>query len=217
MKKIIGIIICLLILSAFIGWIFWEKKNATRADNPAVLHPEVAGKRIVDRIELLEPKKAYNFHLINQKGEKNSLEDFKGKLVLIGFIYTNCPDVCGLLTASFKRIQREFEEIIDKDLSLILITTDPARDNIERVKFYTESYGGKWYFLTGKEEDLKAVWENYHVYVQPKKSAGIVYHTYMVVLIDRKGFIRYRYIGLVDPKEVISKDIKNLLKEGKNT
>jgi protein SCO1/2 len=180
-------------------------------EHPAVQHPEVAGKRVVNRIELIEPKKAFNFTLTDIDNSQVSLEDFRGKLVLIGFIYTHCPDVCGILTMHFLQIQRKFSDLIGKDLELIFITTDPERDTPERLRAYTKGFKGKWHFLTGERDYLEKVWEAYHVYVKDKPAAGIVYHTYMVVLIDREGFIRYRYVGLVDPKDVIVKDIEYLL------
>jgi protein SCO1/2 len=188
-----------------------EVSQTHHFEHPAVEHPEVAGKRVINRIELIEPKKAPNFTLTDFDRSKISLEDFKGKLVLIGFIYTHCPDVCGILTMHFRQIQRKFSDIIGKDLELIFITTDPERDTPERLKAYTEGFKGKWHFLTGTREEMEKVWEAYHVFVKDKPAAGIVYHTYMVVLIDWDGFIRYRYIGLVDPQDVIVKDIEHLL------
>lgn len=180
-------------------------------DHPAIQNPEVAGRRVVQRIELLEPKEAFNFNLTNMDYSPTQLADFRGKLVLVGFIYTTCPDVCGILTQHFRYVQRKFKDIIDKDLSLVLITTDPERDTPERVKAYTEGFNGRWYFLTGTKPQLEEVWEQYHVFVREKKEADLVYHTYMIALIDREGMVRYRYVGLVDPEEVIVTDIRSLL------
>lgn len=180
-------------------------------EHPAVQNPEVAGRRVVQRIELLDPKAAFNFDLTNMDNASIQLKDFEGKLVLVGFIYTTCPDVCGILTQHFRLVQRKFKDIIDKDLVLVLITTDPERDTPERVAAYTKGFNGRWYFLTGSKSQLEEVWEQYHVFVQEKREADLVYHTYMVALIDREGFIRYRYVGLVDPEEVIVTDIQHLL------
>lgn len=219
MKKYkVPIILGLVILTAVVSKSVFTrvKKNTLQSQiftHPAIQNPEVSGRRLVNRIELREPKKAFNFTLVNMNNAPVSLEDYKGKLVLVGFIYTNCPDVCGVLTMHYRRIQRTFESTIDKDLVLILISTDPKRDTPERVKAYTQGFQGKWHFLTGTESQLKEVWANYRVFVKEKEDADLVYHSYMVVLIDRAGFIRYRYVGLVDPQEVIEKDIQQLLKE----
>jgi protein SCO1/2 len=182
-------------------------------NHPAIENPDVTGKQVVERVELLDIKKAFDFKLTNQNNEETQLSDFNGKLALVGFIYTSCPDVCGLLTQHFRFIQRKFNDIIDKDLVLVFITTDPEKDTPERIKAYTDGFGGKWQFLTGSEPQLKEVWENYKVFVKEKRSIDVVYHSYMVALIDGVGNIRYRYVGLVNPEDVIVKDIRNLLKE----
>lgn len=222
MRKIFFIILVFVILAALalgIKFSFRPKAKAgsfplSQEEHPALKYPEVAGKRLVQRIELLEPKKAFNFQLLSMHETRVSLEDFKGRLVLLGFIYTNCPDVCGLIALDFRRLQEEFaQEVDNQSLQLVLITTDPARDTPQRISRYTKGYGGRWLFLTGSEPELKEVWENYRVVVKPKEEVGLVYHTYMVVLVDRQGLLRYRYFGLVDPKEIIAQDIKKLLRE----
>ncbi len=65
--------------------------------------------------------------------------------------------------------------------------------------------------------ELQKTWDKYHVFVKEKKAVDIVYHSYMVALIDKKGFVRYRYVGLVDPEEVIVKDVEYLLDETTGT
>lgn len=223
MKKFL--VISTVALVAVVGIAVWffivnvrgNENEVVSFEHPALQNPEVSGRRVVERIELFEPKEAFKFSLIDQNNQQTRLEDFKGKLVLVGFIYTNCPDVCGVLTMHYRKIQRTFESVIDKDLVLVLITTDPKRDNPERVDAYTKGFQGKWKFLTGTEIQLKEVWDNYRVFVKEKQEADLVYHSYMVALIDREGFIRYRYVGLVDPDEVIIKDIQQLLQERSNT
>ncbi|MFQ6615651.1 MAG: SCO family protein [Fidelibacterota bacterium] len=211
---VIGVVIVLILAFRALQQ-FREGENETFTfEHPALENPEVAGKQVVRRIELLEPRKAFDFTLTDMDNGVTQLSDFDGKLVLIGFIYTSCPDVCGLLTQHFRHIQREFNDIVEKDLVLIFITTDPRRDTPERIKAYTRGFGGKWRFLTGSESELQEVWDAYRVFVKEKRSVDLVYHSYMVTLIDRNENVRYRYIGLVDPQEVIVKDIKHLLQEG---
>lgn len=181
-------------------------------DHPAFGNPEVAGKRVVERIVLEEPESAFNFELINMDGSKMKLEDFSGKLVLLGFIYTNCPDVCGLLTQHYRYIQRQFAREIGKELELMFITTDPERDTPRRLTAYTHGFGGKWLFFTGSVSQLEEVWKNYDIFVtEGKEGTDLVIHSYSVALIDRKGMIRYRYMGIVDPEEAIVKDIRSLI------
>jgi len=186
-------------------------------DAPSFLKSGGKNEAIMERIALTQPKPAFNFSLVNLDNTVLTLEDLRGSLVLLGFIYTNCPDVCGVLTQHFRYIQRKFDDLIDTDLVLAFITTDPARDTPERLAAYTKGYEGRWRFLTGSRPELEHVWEEYHVaVVDGKASSGLVYHSFMVALIDRDGMVRYRYIGVVDPEEVIIKDIELLLRESTN-
>lgn len=184
-------------------------------EHPAFGNPEVTGRRVVERVVLERPEPAYNFRLTNMDSQQMQLDDFTGKLVLVGFIYTNCPDVCGLLTQHYRYIQQVFADAIGEDLELIFITTDPERDTPERLAAYTRGFQGRWKFFTGTERQLKNVWKHYDVFVtEGRAGTDLVIHSYLVNLIDRDGMTRYRYVGLVDPEETIVQDISLLLNEG---
>ena len=166
----------------------------------------------MERIALAQPKPAYNFSLLNMDNTTLTLDELKGSLVLLGFIYTNCPDVCGVITQHFVYIQKRLKQHIDKDLVLAFITTDPKRDTPARLEAYTKGYEGRWRFMTGNKSELERVWEEYHVaVVEGEATSGLVYHSFMVALIDSNSMVRYRYIGVVDPEDVIVRDIENLL------
>lgn len=208
--KLVIVLACVVAL-AFGSVIAFNRIRGDGEETRPLPNPTIKGKRVVERIALAKPKAAYNFKLTDMNNKPFSLEDYRGKFVLVGFIYTNCPDVCGILTQHYRQIQRKFADIINKDLALVFITTDPERDTPERLAAYTEGFQGEWNFLTGSAEQLQKVWDEYHVFVKDGPAAGIVYHTYMVALIDRQGMIRFRYIGLVDPEEIIMEDIKYLI------
>lgn len=175
---------------------------------------DTAGKRILERKELPLGMPAPDFALVNQDGEDVSLEDLRGAVLGIGFIYTSCPDVCGLLTASFLDLEREFASSIDDgDLQLVLITTDPETDVPERTKLFTTTHGARWEFLTGDMSACEEVWEDYGVNRTFNPSAGYVYHTYKIVLIDAEGNMRFDYVGLDDPDADLTRDITSLLGE----
>src|SRR6266480_6853676 len=66
-----------------------------------------------------------DFNLTDQDGKPFRFAAARGKLILITFIFTTCPDVCPLLTANFAAIQRTLEENKDKDYLMLNITTEP--------------------------------------------------------------------------------------------
>ncbi len=154
------------------------------------------------------------FNLTDQDGNAFTNDDLRGSITAIGFIYTSCPDVCGLLTASFLDIGEKFEPAItDKSLRLVLITTDPERDTPERIKTFTRAHGGKWSFLTADMETCEEVWEAYGVNRTYNPSADYVYHTYKILLLDHEANLRFDFVGLDDPEADLVRDLTQLLGE----
>ena len=108
-----------------------------------------------------------NVKLINQDGKAIHLSDFKGKVLLVTFIYTRCPfpDFCPLLTSEFASIQRELFKTPDtyKKTHLVSITLDPAYDTAPVLRKYALSYLNNdasgfahWDFVSTSPEDLGA-------------------------------------------------------------
>ena len=168
----------------------------------------------IHRSELIRPKAAPEFELTDQNGEGVSSARLEGKVALVGFVYTSCPDICRAITATYLDIQDSFASEVDSgELELVLITTDPENDTPEQAKKYTEGFGGKWSFLTGSAEDLGQVWADYNVSVEHMAGASKNEHTWMVVLIDQESQIRIRYMGQDVPKDILANDVSLLLEE----
>lgn len=155
------------------------------------------------------------FTLTNQDGKKFILKPASGKLVLVTFVYTTCPDVCPLFSAHFAAIQRALEEEKRDNYLLLTISTDPKRDTPAKMKAYSAAFKADvkhWQFLTGTQRELSAVWKNFGVNVKDHGN-GQIQHTNLTTLIDAKGMRRVDFYGdkwLV--KEVL-KDIKWLESE----
>lgn len=80
----------------------------------------------------------------------------KGKVVVINFLYTSCPDVCPLETARLREVQELLGDRVGRDVFMYSISIDPDRDTPEVLKRYAERFevGPGWLFLTGKKEDI---------------------------------------------------------------
>ena len=158
---------------------------------------------------------APSFTLTNQAGQRFKFNANSGKVVLVTFIYTTCPDVCPLFSAHFAAIQRAVEEEKRENYLLLSISTDPKRDTPAKMKAYAETFKADfkhWQFLTGSQKDLSEVWKNFGVNVKDHGN-GQIQHTNLTTLIDAKGVRRVDYYGdkwLV--KEVL-KDIRWLESE----
>jgi protein SCO1/2 len=165
-----------------------------------------------DQIGRREVKTAVaNFKLVDQDGNPFQFSNNRGKLALITFIFTTCPDVCPLLTAKFAAIQRTLEKSRNnKDLLFVSITTDPERDTSAVLKDYGARFKAdfrNWKFLTGSRPDLAKVWKIFGLSVI-KTQSGDVQHTSFTTLIDRQGKRRVDYYGDKWRDKEVLKDIQ---------
>ena len=162
------------------------------------------------------PVPAADFELTNQYNEKFRLSDHQGKLSLIFFGYTNCPDVCPVTLSEFKKIKMHFNQR-EEEINFIFITVDPERDTSNRLKVYLQNFDPKFIGLTGERDLLESVWESYGVYEARQdlgSAAGyLVDHSARVYAIDKNGNWRLTYPFGMDTEKLIQ-DIEHLLDEG---
>jgi protein SCO1 len=102
-----------------------------------------------------------NLPVVTQDGKTLKFYDdvIKGKIVLISFIYTNCPDICPLTTARLTQVEDQLGDTVGRDIFFVSMTVDPERDTPERLKEFATAFGigPGWLFLTGKPEDIRAI------------------------------------------------------------
>jgi len=102
-----------------------------------------------------------NLPVVTQDGKMLKFYDdvIKGKIVLISFIYTNCPDICPLTTARLTQVEDQLGEAVGRDIFFVSMTVDPERDTPEKLKEFATAFdtGPGWLFLTGKPEDIRAI------------------------------------------------------------
>lgn len=153
-----------------------------------------------------------DFTLIDQNGKTFRFTNARGKIVLVTFVFTTCPDVCPLLTAKFAAIQRTLRERRIDDYLLLTITTDPARDTPAVLKSYGEQFKADfnhWLFLTGSEQELVKVWKGFGVTVR-KSADSQIQHTALTTLVDQRGIRRFDYYTDKWEEKEILKDIASL-------
>lgn len=102
-----------------------------------------------------------NHPVVTQDGETLRFYDdlIKDKMVVINFIYTNCPDICSLSTARLALVQERLGERVGRDVFMYSISLDPERDTPETLKAYSRAFkaGPGWLFLTGKPEEIAQI------------------------------------------------------------
>ncbi len=146
-------------------------------------------------------------------GEPASLDAFEGKLVLIYFGYTNCPDICPVTLASAARA-REAMGSAGEDVQVLMVTVDPARDGLDLLGEYVGHFDPTFLGVGGSEEELDRVATLYGIYVKRGEgtadSGYTVDHTGSLMVIDPDGFVRVLYTHDVD-SDALAADLRQLL------
>jgi protein SCO1/2 len=102
-----------------------------------------------------------NLPVVTQDGKTLNFYDdvIKGKIVVISFIYTSCPDLCPLTTARLSQVEEKLGELMGRDLFFVSMTVDPEHDTPEKLKEFSKAFdtGPGWLFLTGKPADIREI------------------------------------------------------------
>lgn len=188
-----------------------KKTEAVPPPKAAVANPGEAAYSL----PVIEP--AAGFTLTDLGGKEVTLKDFGGRIKIITFIYTSCPDACILATGTLSRLQGIFKDegLLGDKVKIVSISFDPERDTPERLREYAEGFGadGKnWLFLRGTETETRAVLSGYDIWTKNLPD-GRIDHVMRVYLIDGEDRIREIYnLGYLQP-ELVVKDINVILRE----
>lgn len=154
--------------------------------------------------------------LSSSHGDVFSLQDQHGKLVLIFFGYTFCPDVCPTTLVEMMQVKKKLGKLAD-NVEFVFITVDPKRDTQEQLTRYLKSFDPSFYGLSGDQDTLSQVWKDYGVFREELISEGLsgylVDHSSRLYLIDQVGNLRATYL-FETPVDDIVGDLKFLLKQG---
>ncbi len=153
-----------------------------------------------------------NYRLFNQDSLiVNFPKDFRGKKLIIGFIYTHCPDICPIITENMMKIDKKTN---NKNLLFILISFDPQRDKPSILKEYgriRKLNFNRWQLLTGEEYENLIKEFNVIAIKEPyNDSIYFITHTDRVSLVDSKGRIRKHYKGSSLNVDEVLNDLKKI-------
>ncbi len=151
-----------------------------------LLHPSVFHGRDVSREDWGGP-----FTLSDMSNQARSLSDFRGKVVLLSFGYTHCPDVCPTTLAKFAEVRRLLGTDGER-VQALFVTVDPVRDTAELLRNYVPSFDPSFIGLRGTQEQTDAVTRAFHANYQISNYRGniTVEHTASTFVIDTNGKTR---------------------------
>lgn len=159
-----------------------------------------------------------DFTLPSTTGQPVSLHDFRGKVVLLNFGFTHCPDVCPLVLTRIGAALRELERQ-GADVSRVqplFVTFDPARDSLDLLKEYVAYFHPSLIGLRGDEAQTMELGQRYKAIflrIDTGSAGGYVFqHTDYVYVIDSVGRVRL-LVGSDDPDAAIMEAVKRLLRD----
>lgn len=173
------------------------------------------GKPEFRGVDISEVEYARDIPLPDHNGQQRSLKDFRGKVVVVFFGYTQCPDVCPTTMQEMAEVKKMLGPDGDR-LQSIFVTVDPERDTPDMLKAYMGNFDPSFLALRGTPEQTAAVAKDFKIYF--KKVDGKTPTSYTMdhsagsYIYDTQGRLRvyYRYGSGV---EALAADVRTLLKE----
>jgi protein SCO1/2 len=146
-------------------------------------------------------------------------QDVAGDIVVLGYIYTNCPDVCPMTTANMKQAHQQLGA--PDDVQFVTVTFDPLRDTPSVMQRYSETWeaaDSDWMFLTGDTSTVNRMMRRIGIRHQITDTTTtedgeqifFISHSDLVTLIDEDGRIRQHYSGSRTPPEILVEDVNKL-------
>lgn len=207
-RYILGIAVAILLPLSF--YILAKALKKDRIAMPGYYIADTVLTLTVEGVE--KPDTVYHrisdLRLVNQFGDEVGLNtDLKDKVLVVSFMFTNCPSVCPRIISNMKMIERAYrrdpkkKQSLNTDVQLISITVNPERDSFPVMRRYADRFRvnhDHWWFLTGDKQKIYEFARNeLGLSVQPGDGgADDFIHSEKLVVIDRDRHIRGYYDGL---------------------
>lgn len=149
----------------------------------------------------------------DQHGKRRSMADFKGKVVLVFFGFTQCPDVCPTTLGDLAAVKQKLGAKGDK-LQVIFASVDPSRDTPEILQAYLANFDPSFLALRGSDEETAKMAKDFKVYYKrvdgQTPGSYTMDHTAGDYIFDPEGRLRL-YSRYGTPVDTLAKDIEQLI------
>ncbi len=156
---------------------------------------------------------AQSLELTDHTGQRRTLADYKGKVVVVFFGYTHCPDVCPTTLAEMAQIRKQLGPDGDK-LQVLFVTLDPERDTQDALAGFVPAFDPSFVALRGDTAQTQKVAADFKVFVQKAKAkdsdAYTIDHTASTYVFDPQGRVRL-FIRHGQDMAAVLKDIQQLI------
>ena len=173
-------------------------------------------------LPIIDSLQKNNYQLVNQNGESVSFpKDYEGNIIVAGYIFTNCPDICPLTTNNMRLVHEKLKKDKIKNVTFVSISFDPLVDTPETLTKFAKIRDldlSNWTFLTGSEKTISALMKEIGIVAFVSDSTitsdgeiiNYFVHTDRISLIDEKLNIRKNYLGSQANIDEVINDIQTL-------
>jgi len=153
-----------------------------------------------------------DFELTAHTGQRAKAADYQGKVVVMFFGFTHCPDVCPPTMAKLAVLMQRLGDDA-KRVQVLFVTVDPKNDTVKQLAGFVPQFHPSFIGLTGTDKEIAAVASEYKVaYGKNPQNSTLVDHSAGILIKDTKGKLRLLVKNDV-PVEDLEHDVRVLLKE----
>lgn len=157
--------------------------------------------------------------LTDHDGKEFKFSDLRGKVILVSYIFTTCPDICHIIGSKINVFKSQLKDSgYGDNVAYVSISVDPQYDTPERLKMHAKHMNfdmTNWYFITGSIGGVYKLISVAGIYPMREKINNdlgyTIIHRDRVSLVDKSGQIRKHYKGTTFDFDEVTKDIKSLL------
>jgi protein SCO1/2 len=209
--KALPALVVLLVVVAAVSFLL--VKNPAKPTLPGGAQQTAAGQGFYGTLAL-PAKQAPAIHLRNYLGQPVTLSEYRGKAVLVTFLYANCPDICPLIASNLRVALHMLGEEASK-VQVIAVSVDPRGDTPANVARFVREHEmvGRMQYLIGSSAELAPTWAAWNV--GSEREVGqpeLVAHSALVYGITAGGVLKTVYPATFEPSE-IAHDIPKLAEQ----
>ncbi|NNN12283.1 MAG: SCO family protein [Acidimicrobiaceae bacterium] len=127
----------------------------------------------------------FNFNLTNENGQQMSLSAFRGKSVVVQFMDPKCTDICPIVAKELVDADKQLGSAAS-NVAFVAVNVNQYHESTAELRQFSKSHGlsnlKNWYYFTGSTSQLKAVWKEFGIFVQPNPTGDVVHTSYYYFL-----------------------------------
>jgi protein SCO1 len=154
------------------------------------------------------PKPAPPLQLDNYLGQPVNIKNYRGKAVLVLFIYDHCPDTCPTMVSNLRAAQNQMSPSERNEMQIIAVSVDPKGDTPQTVKKFLADHQmtGRMQYLIGSRPQLENVWSDWNIVAKSdptRKNPDAVEHSALIYGISGSGKITTLYPSNFKPQQIV--------------